>query len=311
MPLSREPQLDPFDIKLLRVFLKVVECGGFSGAQAELNVSASTISTQMAPLESRLGMRLCDRGRGGFRLTDKGHRVRAAAERLEEAIGAFRSDIGELRGKLFGELQLGVVDSTVTNPDAKLHTAISLFTRRDNAVHITLHVTEPGAIERKLLDGKISVGISAFYHHVPGLAYEHLYFEEQGLYCGRGHRFYGRDPASLTVEEVRASDYIARGYLVHRQLGPLATLKTAATAFDMEATLVMIRSGTYIGHLPRHYAEALGAGGDLKELLPQHFRFASDFELAYRRGASELRLVRIFLEDLRRAQGVMAVPPVQ
>ena len=79
MPLSHDPQLDPSDIKLLRLFRKIVDCGGFAGAQAELNVSASTISSQMSTLESRLGMRLCDRGRVGFRVTDKGWRVYASA----------------------------------------------------------------------------------------------------------------------------------------------------------------------------------------------------------------------------------------
>jgi LysR family transcriptional regulator, transcriptional activator for bauABCD operon len=304
MPLSREPQLDPSDIKLLRLFLKVVECGGFSGAQAELNVSASTISTQMGDLESRLGMRLCDRGRVGFRLTDKGRRVHAAAQRLEEAISAFRSDIGELRGKLVGELHIGIADSTVTNPDSRLHTAISRFAERDNAVHITLHVNEPATIEKKLIGGKLNLGITAFYHHVPQLEYEHLFIEEHGLYCGHTHPFFGRGLDRLEANEVMSGDYVARGYMTERHAGPLAGLKVAATAYDMEAALIMIRSGAYIGHLPRHYAKSWEDRGELKEVLPECFGFASDFELAIRKGADELRLVRTFLEDLRQAQGV-------
>src|SRR5450432_1060626 len=59
------------DIRLLRVFAKVVEAGGFSAAQIELNVSQSTISTHMTALEQRLRVRLCERGRSGFRLTEK------------------------------------------------------------------------------------------------------------------------------------------------------------------------------------------------------------------------------------------------
>lgn len=304
MALSREPQLDPSDIKLLRLFLKVVECGGFSGAQAELNVSASTISTQMATLESRLGMRLCDRGRVGFRLTDKGRRVLAAAQRLEEAIDLFRADIGELRGRLVGDLHVGIADSTVTNPDCRLHDAISLFSARDNAVHITLHVNEPAEIEKRLLEGKLGIGISAFYHHVPGLTYEHLFFEEQRLYCGRAHPFFRRKADRLSAEEVMEGDYVARGYMVQRQASPVSGLKVSATAYDMEATLTMIRSGAYIGHLPKHYAAAWEQRGDLKEILPERFAFESDFEFAVRKGSGDLRMVATFLEDLRAAHGV-------
>ena len=50
------------DLRLLRVFAKVVEAGGFSAAQIELNVSQSTISTHMTALEQRLRVRLCERG---------------------------------------------------------------------------------------------------------------------------------------------------------------------------------------------------------------------------------------------------------
>ncbi|HLB81274.1 MAG TPA: LysR family transcriptional regulator, partial [Dongiaceae bacterium] len=63
------PKLNDIDVKLLRVFAAIVEAGGFAAAQAQLNVSPSRISTQIADLEARLGMRLCQRGRVGFRLT--------------------------------------------------------------------------------------------------------------------------------------------------------------------------------------------------------------------------------------------------
>jgi LysR family transcriptional regulator, transcriptional activator for bauABCD operon len=304
MPLSREPQLDPFDIKLLRLFLKIVDCGGFSGAQAELNVSASTISTQMAALEARLGMRLCDRGRVGFRLTEQGRRVCEAAQRLEEVLSAFRSEIGELRGQLVGELHIGVADSTVTNPDARLHVAISRFTDRDHTVHITLHVNDPAMIEKLLIDGKLDVGITAFYHHVPQLMYERLFYEEHGLYCGCLHPLFHREPGRLRQDDVLAAEYVARGYMTERHARPLAGLNVTATAFDMEATLTMIRSGAYIGHLPRHYARCWEDRGELRELFPERFEFTSEFEMATRKGANQPLVVGTFLDDLRQAQGI-------
>ncbi|MCH3064036.1 LysR family transcriptional regulator, partial [Listeria monocytogenes] len=56
------------DLRLLRIFACVVKCGGFTAAQAELNMSQSNISMHIASLEKRLGYRLCERGTGGFRL---------------------------------------------------------------------------------------------------------------------------------------------------------------------------------------------------------------------------------------------------
>ncbi|MFM7786129.1 MAG: LysR family transcriptional regulator, partial [Gammaproteobacteria bacterium] len=61
-------QVTDLDLRLLRVFRTVVESGGFAAAELALNVGRSTISKQIKDLETRLGMRLCRRGRGGFAL---------------------------------------------------------------------------------------------------------------------------------------------------------------------------------------------------------------------------------------------------
>ena len=68
-------RVSDIDLRLLRVFVSVVEAGGFSLATARLNVAESTISTHMSDLEARLGIRLCERGRGGFRITQRGQEV--------------------------------------------------------------------------------------------------------------------------------------------------------------------------------------------------------------------------------------------
>ena len=72
-------QLHDVDLQLLRLFVRVVECGGFSAAQGELGLSQSSISQQMAKLETRLGYRLCSRGKGGFSVTPKGEQLLIAA----------------------------------------------------------------------------------------------------------------------------------------------------------------------------------------------------------------------------------------
>ena len=99
------------DLHLLRVFLSVVESGGFSKAQIALNVSQSTISTQMIDLETRLGMRLCRRGRAGFALTDEGHEVFKYAKDLVQDCDEFVGKVNGIRGDLIGELRIATADS--------------------------------------------------------------------------------------------------------------------------------------------------------------------------------------------------------
>ncbi len=65
-------QLSDTDLRLLKIYRKVVECGGFSAAEIALQISRAAISMAMNDLETRLGLRLCQRGRGGFALTEEG-----------------------------------------------------------------------------------------------------------------------------------------------------------------------------------------------------------------------------------------------
>src|SRR5262252_6659345 len=149
------------DIKLLRVFATIAEAGGFATAQAQLNLSGSRISTLLADLEARLGMRLCQRGRVGFRLTDKGRVVHEASLQLFGALEQFRARTGALRGRLVGELQIGTVDNTVTNPACRLADAIGRFKARAPDVHVTLHVLAPTELEQAVLDQRLPAAIGA------------------------------------------------------------------------------------------------------------------------------------------------------
>jgi DNA-binding transcriptional LysR family regulator len=68
-------QVSDADLRILRIFRTVVECGGFSAAEVELNISRAAISIAISDLETRLGFRLCQRGRSGFSLTNEGSQV--------------------------------------------------------------------------------------------------------------------------------------------------------------------------------------------------------------------------------------------
>ena len=108
------PRLHKADLHLLAVFTTVAECGGFAAAQVALNVSQSTISRQIGDLEKRLGLRLYQRGRSGFRLTDKGRIVYEACQHLSTALESFRTAVGALRGELVGDLSIAAIDNWAT-----------------------------------------------------------------------------------------------------------------------------------------------------------------------------------------------------
>ena len=80
--------LSDTDLRLLRVFRSVAACGGFAAAELELNINRSTISRHIKDLETRLGVTLCRRGRGGFALSTEGAQVLASAQKMMGEIDA-------------------------------------------------------------------------------------------------------------------------------------------------------------------------------------------------------------------------------
>ena len=289
------------DIKLLRVFAAIVEAGGFAAAQAQLNLSPSRISTLVADLEARLSMRLCQRGRVGFRLTEKGRAVYDASQALFGAHEAFRAKIGDLGGRLTGELQIGIVDNTLSNRDCRVAEAIGRFHRRDNDVQVTLHILGPRELERAVLDGRIQLAIGSFHHHVPGLAYQALFSEEQTLYCGKSHWLFRRPTSALSTAEIAKSPFADRGYMEGLKPKQPAQFHASAKANYMEALAFLILSGHYIAYLPTHYAGPWVTAGQMRSLLPEKLAYQSLFELITRKGVQHTAAHHAFLEDLLEA----------
>ena len=135
-------------IKHMQTFCTVVEYGGFVGAQTSLGMSQPAISTHIRDFEIRLGFRLCHRGRGGFRLTEKGEITYRKCRDILNSISDFEADLGELRNKLTGVLRVGLIDNTVTNTEFPIPEAINRFYSRANDVSLSLIVLSPEDLER-------------------------------------------------------------------------------------------------------------------------------------------------------------------
>jgi len=73
------------DLNDLRVFVRVVDRGGFAGAARELRVPTSTVSRTIARLEQRIGTRLLQRTPRSVRATSEGHALYAT---VSAAVGA-------------------------------------------------------------------------------------------------------------------------------------------------------------------------------------------------------------------------------
>ena len=292
-------QLSDMDIRLLRVFKAVVECGGMAAAELELNIATSTISRHVKDLETRLGLTLCRRGRAGFALTREGERVHAETLRLLAATDAFRASVDDLHQRMGGQLQLAVFDKTASNPAAHIHQAIAAFVAQAPDVQMQLHVGSISAIERGVMDGSFQVGIIPAHRSSQSLVYADLFGETMRLYCGMGHAFFNASHAALDWDALRRHPVAGLGYhSPNMELSHQARLTRAATGLDQESIATLVLSGRFLGFLPDHYAEAFERQGRLQAVRPDLFHYHCQFVSLLRRSPAPSRAALLFQQCL-------------
>ena len=272
-------KVNDFDIKLLHLFITIVESGGFSAAQFKLNMHQSTISTRMNDLETRLGMTLCHRGRRGFRLTSDGQKVYQYSKELFKDIAHFERRLDSIRNVSHGHIHLALTDNLATNPRCKIQQAIRRFCNDYPKVTIDTDIRDSYQIEMMLLEGKIELGITSSETPKDGLNYTFLFNEKQCLYCSAEH------PILNLTREVQAEDLlnipiVERG-LAHK-ITPLSETKDImhlASSTNMEATAHLILSGNFVGYLPDHYAYIWEQRGEMVKVNAPSLEYLADFHL--------------------------------
>lgn len=293
-------QIADFDLRLLKIFKTVVECGGFAAAETELNVSRSTISIHMANLESRLGLKLCQRGRSGFVLSEEGQQVYQAVNRLLEQLEDFRSSLNALHVQLGGELRILTSDALVLDPRCPLVPVMQEFVQQAPQVRLALDIEAMGEIERRVLAEEIHLGIIPFHRELAGLDYLPLYEEACYLYCGARHPLFAETDEAALAAALPGCRLAHAELQVHPEISrQLAGFQRLGKAYYYESRAALLLSGGYLGFLPESYAAPLVAAGQLRALLPDQHHYSLGVVAISKRHARSHRPRDRFLGLLR------------
>ncbi len=290
-------RVSDIDLRWLHVFITVVRCGGYSAAQAELNIGLATISSHMKSLESRLGIRLCQRGRAGFKLTDEGDFVFKEAVALTNSMERFSHLSQNLNKKLAGKLQIGMVD-TITGAYSTLITdTIRKFNDRENYVQINLHIKSRKELEKSVIEGQYDLAIGPFATHYSGLKIYPLYQEAHAIFCGIGHPLFG-NRKTILADELSEFSISARGYGAIDDCERLGSKNRRAVVNNLEAQLALLLSGGYLGYLPIRYAAPWVEKGQLHGLKAPSLNYDSPHALISRQPKSLSKPAVAFVDDL-------------
>ena len=295
------------DLRLLRVFQAVARNLGFAAAQSDLGLSPATISNHISRLELRLGVRLCERGRRGFSLTEDGMRIHEASLSLFRSIDNFSGIVGSVRGELTGQVHFGTVDAMYTNVGLALHEALGRFHDRAPKVMLNIETASPQQLQQRLLDGRyflIMTPIQSPHAHIQAAP---VFEERQTLYCGRTHPLFDEAPRKIKPTMLRDCAYAARSYMVNWTGPGDIAFRPAAMTAHMESLAMLILSGRYIGYLPAHYAASWVENGQMRSLLPNELSYIDTFYLAHL-ASEKNRAMATLLDCIRSHIGTDPMP---
>lgn len=158
----RDPGLPTLD--QLRVFIAVIDHGGFAHAARALHRTQSVISYTIANLEEQLNIALLDRSTRKPSLTEAGKALLADARAVASKVDSMRSRARALGQGLEAELSI-VVD--VMFPTCLLVRTLEQFQREFPTVALRLHTEALGAVAQMVADRRCQLGVAGMAANVP------------------------------------------------------------------------------------------------------------------------------------------------
>jgi len=126
------------DLQRVVAFAKVVETGSFSRAAEKLGIAKSSVSKQIAALESSLGIRLIHRTTRQLKVTDEGLALYEQCSRIDEELDLIRSRAKAFQESPQGKLRIG---STALLGNSFLAEVLPEFLGRYPDLHVELSLS--------------------------------------------------------------------------------------------------------------------------------------------------------------------------
>lgn len=285
-----------YDLRLLRIFKVVVENRGFSNAEKDLGISRSTISVHMSNLETRMKLKLCSRGRGGFSLTEDGQEVYHAALKMFDSLNDFSLFVGTLSKELSGELVILCSDPLDEAKQNKMAKVIQHINEQAPNLHLVLDCDSIANIEKLLLKDKAHIGLFPNYKPLQDLHYQTLLSEPIYLCCAKSHPFFSIVDHQISAQALHQALAIHPGIDVDiNAREQLSKLNLVAKAYQFDTRKAMILSGKYIGYLPRSYIQDSLNKGEMRIIKPSELTYPFDLSMVHKKVNKEHAKVDLLL----------------
>ncbi len=261
--------LQRLKLSQLRALVAVADCGNFSEAALELELSQSTVSHAIATLETELGVTLLNRGRYGANLTPVGERIVAQARQVQNLIEQMRVEANRERGLQGGSIRVASFRSIATHV---LPTVIARLNRHYPNVQVILtEMDDTVEIDQALRGGHADI----CFTYLPATEEFETWEIMRDDYIAVLPPTYSIRQTQLTWQELATYPLILStvsccANLIYKYLKTSPYPINVAYQVRQDSTIIsMVMQGLGVGILPRLAAEPLPSEAIVCQ-LPSH-----------------------------------------
>lgn len=247
------------DPRRLLTFRTVAHERSFSRAAQRLSRSQPSVSSQVALLETEVGVRLFERGRRGLRLTRAGEVLLEHADQIAWRLELAGTQIASLADAKRGEIRLGAFPTALAGLVPAATTALKAV--RDD-IRVRLSEVTPSGLEPRLLSGEFDLALSyqdasAERREINGVERIDIIQETFLVGLPPDHPLaQGDGPLALT--ELADDDWIlpsTEGFLIDACREAGIEPRIVAISQETVSTRGMIRRGLGVGWVPSLLAD--------------------------------------------------------
>jgi len=232
------------DIKQIRAFVQVAECGSFSRAAVLLDTAQPALSRQVRALEVELGEVLLLRTGRGVSLTDAGRCLLEHGHAILQQFALAREDLGRQRGEPVGDITVGLLPSLTRQLCLPL---IEAFEQQMPKARLSVMEGFSANIAEWLGSGRIDLGLIYMPDPQPHIEVQPLLHERLCL-VGPAHTLRGRTSVHFDQLPMFGLIMPQHGQTLRKLIETQAILrqvqlKVAREVSSVPAVLDLVRAG--------------------------------------------------------------------
>lgn len=191
------------NIRHLRIFIMVADCGKMSVAAEKLFITQPSVSQAIREIEDFYGIKLFERLSKKLYITESGALLLKYARHIVQSF-----DEMEMELKNTGQSISLRVGATITVGTCMLNKIIDDFEKSNKDIATKITINNTNVIERMILNSELDIGIVEGVIENKDIIKVPIYKDKLVIVVGKKHRFYNRK--EINIEDLQGEDMIVR-----------------------------------------------------------------------------------------------------